>query len=76
MSALAGTPLTLDLLSTSGYTYLASATNLQEMTFISQNRLTDFTGGPVNATLLKYKMGDDRRDLVTLCSWSAKSSVM
>ena len=66
LSGLAGTPLTLDLRSTSGRPYLASSADLHGMTFICQNELTDFTGGPVNATLLKYEMGDDRRDLVTL----------
>ena len=66
MSGLAGTPLTLDLRSVSGQPYLASSADLHGMAFICQNGLNDFTGGPVNATILKYEMGDGRRDLITL----------
>ena len=66
LSGLAGTHLTLDLRSVSGQPYLASSADLQGMAFICQNELTNFTGGPVNATLLRYEMGEDRHDLVTL----------
>ena len=66
LSAFIGASVSLDLRPIRGQSYFASAADPQGIAFVCPTSFTDFTGGPVKATIARFEFGEDRRDFITL----------
>lgn len=72
LSGFIGAPVSLDLRLIRGQSYFASASDLQGIAFVCPASFTDFTGGPVKATIAKFEFSEDNRDFIKLDSCTAQ----
>jgi len=66
LSGFIGASVSLDLRPIRGQSYFASATDPQGIAFVCPVSFTDFTGGPVKATIARFEFGEGSRDFIKL----------
>ena len=72
LSGFIGAPVSLDLRPVRGQSYFASTANVQGIAFACSINFTDFTGGPVKATIARFEFGEDSRDFIALDGCTAQ----